>query len=178
MIKYLFYIMLLFILFTSGCGDDVKDAYFGTAVPQDTDICAGVEHVSQSTAGMQSTEVVDIGGSLIEENESMAGLEEPDEEAAGIDLQCSPVIEPSGEDRDNIVLGCDQGCEELARCAIDEARCPGFSSCDHAGIVDACMAICNDALLAVFSTLSDCTQVIDLAKRGLGTEFSMLCEGI
>jgi len=37
------------------------------------------------------------------------------------------------------------------------------------------MNVCSDQLLAVFSTLQGCEQIIELATQGLGTDFADAC---
>ena len=158
--------------YLGACGDDIGNtAYFGSAVPNTPEEnCAGYS-VNQ-TGGVMAQAGTDIQAGT----EMLAGMEQ----ASGTDMMdpnCEPVLVASGESREGVTMGCLEGCTQLATCAIDEGLCPNLSSCDTAGVIDACMAICSEQLLAVFSTLSGCGQTIDLAKRGLGAEFTSACEG-
>lgn len=156
------------------CGDDEPehDAYFGTVTPETvvvTGDCAGDPVMSQ--AGMMGS--MDMSSSSGE----LAGESAGDLIAGADPMDCTAKLTPSGESRDGIAMGCDEGCALLADCAIREGECPGLTSCDSAGVVDMCLAICSDQLLAVFDTLDGCEAVVSLATRGLGEPFASACQG-
>ncbi len=71
--------------------------------------------------------------------------------------------------------GCEQGCGQLAGCAIDEGTCPTASECDRNGFVGLCLGVCNEQLLGVFATLNGCEEIIGLANQSLGADFVANC---
>ena len=167
-------LLSVFLIACLACGDDLagRDAYFGA--PLSAQSVGG----TQCVEGGAHAEAGTMGGAVSTGGE--AGIEPGTAGASagvGGEPMCSPRLTPSGADRSGAVAGCEEGCADLARCAIIEGECPGLTSCDDAGVVDACMEICSEQLLAVFSTLSGCADVIGLAKSGLGEPFASACVG-
>jgi hypothetical protein len=144
-----------------------KDAYFGTSEPISVEGLSGEERITGGDAvgGNAMMGDISVGGDTVG-GASMGGTG-----------NCTPVLTPSGDDRSNAPSGCEEGCADLARCAIEEGECPGLASCDRDGVIDACLAICSEQLLAVFSTLGGCGEVIGLANQGLGESFANACSG-
>ena len=158
----------------SACDGELssKDAYFGTSEPLSVEGLSGVECVTGGhAAGMSAMMGGDAVGGASVGGASVGGA------SVGGAESCTPVLTPSSDDRSGAPNGCEEGCADLARCAIEEGECPGLTSCDREGVIDACLAICSEQLLAVFSTLGGCGEVISLANQGLGEAFANACAG-
>jgi len=168
----------------SACDGELssKDAYFGTSEPLSVEGLSGVECVTGGhIAGMSAMMGGDAVGGASVGGASVGGASVGGASVGGASVggaeSCTPVLTPSGDDRSGAPNGCEEGCADLARCAIEEGECPGLTSCDRDGVIDACLAICSEQLLAVFSTLGGCGEVVSLANQGLGEAFANACAG-